>query len=143
MCVIVQALEAEDAIPDIFLRSGVPMFFIFIAIEVCTAYFVLGNTKQDKDGQIQQKHAFRYNEVVVSSILGSFQQIGLLLFEMAGLLFEVNAYIYVYDNYRLTEIHPKDHPWLCFIGIMLGRDLGYYLYHRFLHEVCFVISPTT
>ena len=129
--VFVQALDEEDAYPDIMLRSGIPMFFVFIAIELFFAHVVFGN----KDNNNKQNHSFRFNDIVVSMILGAFQQGGTLVLELLGLLFDLNAYIFVYDNFRLMDIHPKSAPWAWYLFIMLGRDLGYYMYHRFLHEV--------
>lgn len=128
---ITQALDVEDSFPDIMLSSGIPMFFVFIAIELFFAYGVFGNMEGHKT-----KCVFRFNDIVVSTLLGGFQQVATLLFELLGLLFDIGAYVYVYDHFRITEIHPKAHPWMCYVCIMLGRDFGYYLYHRFLHEVC-------
>lgn len=123
----------NDPYPEILLTAGIPMFFIFIAIELFVAYFLIGKTEGYDDQK--PKHAFRFNDMVVSTVLGAFQQGGTLILELFGFLMDVQAYIFVYNTFHLMEIHPKSNPWGWYLFIMLGRDLGYYCYHRFLHEV--------
>ncbi len=45
--------------------------------------------------------------------------------------FELSAYMYVWDQYRLVEL-PWDSAWTWWFTF-LGVDLGYYWLHRFAH----------
>ncbi|KAG1952260.1 alkylglycerol monooxygenase [Pimephales promelas] len=49
---------------------------------------------------------------------------------------EVSAYIYVWNNFRLLEL-PWDSAWTWWLAF-LGVDMGYYWFHRFVHELNFL-----
>ena len=40
----------------------------------------------------------------------------------------------VYDYCRVTTFSAKEQPMLVFWLLLLGKDLGYYAAHRWLHE---------
>lgn len=77
---------------------------------------------------------YRLNDMVASTVAGSFQQVGLLLFELVGVTLTVGVYKYVWANFRVFDVDPKEHVWLSYIVLMLGKDFGYYWMHRTLHE---------
>ena len=68
------ALGEEDPQPQILLNYGIPMFFILIAIERC-CMLVRGNPNRAKDetGGNKPLPKYRVNDMVISTLLGTFQ----------------------------------------------------------------------
>lgn len=134
------ALGEGDTAPPYLLLRGIPMFFVFIALEAAAlpALRALARATGAKDGSALAAAAasrgYRLNDGICSALLGTFQQIGLMLFDIAGISLEVTFYTWVYDHCRLATIDAKATPLLAYVGLMFGKDLGYYWAHRFLHE---------
>ena len=57
-----------------------------------------------------------------------------MLLEILGLAIEIDIYVFVYENFRLTEFSAKEYPIFCYLCLMFGKDLGYYWAHRSFHE---------
>ena len=68
--------------------------------------------------------AYRVNDLFMSTFAGSFQQIGIMLFELCGLSLSIGAYRWVWENYRLFDIDAKENVMLCYVCLMLGKDFG-------------------
>ena len=120
------ALDDSDPEPRWVLTDGVPMFFLLILVEALFA----------------RKGAYRLHELLTCVSLGSLQYVGQATlntaFELAcqavGLSLEVSAYRWVWENARVFEIDAKSQPVFCYVCLLLGKDLGYYLAHRSMHE---------
>ncbi|KAI9999863.1 hypothetical protein NQD34_011706 [Periophthalmus magnuspinnatus] len=69
---------------------------------------------------------------ITSVSCGMISRLPLLLFRG----FELSAYMFMWENYRLLEL-PWDSPWTWWF-CLLGVDFGYYWVHRFAHEVAFM-----
>ena len=124
------ALNDQDPFPQFLLEQGIPMFFIMIAVEAAVYHFFLRGC----DGEPKRKFYYRLNDLLVCSALGSFQQVVLVALSVLGIAMELEAYKYTYKHFRLFSIDPREHPLFTYVFLLLGKDLGYYLYHRFLHE---------
>ena len=133
------------------LKQGIPMFFVMIIFErIMMTCFSKGGkrasaAKQAKSGGKGQGDGslgmdvpltpwYRLNDMIASTVAGSFQQVGILLFELVGVTLTVGVYKYVWANYRVFDVDPKQHVWLSYFVLMLGKDVGYYWMHRTLHE---------
>lgn len=57
----------------------------------------------------------------------------LLIAKLAGLQIEVMTYTYVYNHFRFTTVNAKENVWTVWLAVLLLKDLGYYVMHRFLH----------
>uniref|UniRef100_A0A7S0IUM6 Fatty acid hydroxylase domain-containing protein n=1 Tax=Calcidiscus leptoporus TaxID=127549 RepID=A0A7S0IUM6_9EUKA len=122
------ALGPEDKVPPYFLLSGIPMFFIFIAVER------LGIAVRDARSA-EKVSGYRWREATVSVLVGTFQQAFLVSVEaVLGLGIEKMAYRYAYDHWRLFEVDGKEYVYFSYVTLLLGKDLGYYWCHRCLHE---------
>ena len=112
------------------------MFFIMMAVEwvVMKLQKRPVPTKQAEQADTPTAPAYRLNDMVASTLLGTLQQVGLLLFDLLAVAFSVTAYTWVYQNWRLFTFHPKQHVWMSYFCLMLGKDFWYYWYHRILHE---------
>lgn len=51
-----------------------------------------------------------------------------------GLELEVTFYELTYKHLRLATVDSKQWPIFTFVCVLLGKDLSYYLAHRFFHE---------
>lgn len=132
-------LGDDDAVPKYFLHYGLPMFFAFIFIEyiilriLSASGYPVGGSAGDKPKG--GPTAYRLNDFIACTLIGSFQQVCLLLFELVGLNFESTMYTMVYNHCRLATINAKEHPLFVYFALMLGKDLGYYWAHRCMHEL--------
>lgn len=104
------------------------MFFIMILVEA-TIFLLIHPEKL-----IRSNTKYRLNDLIAGVTSGAYQQISLVLFEVLGFAFDVAVYIYVYENFRLWTVDPKEYIYTTYFCLMFGKDLGYYVYHRFLHE---------
>ncbi len=119
------ALDTNDPFPDYMLQNGIPMFFFLIAIEAIIANFIYPKWKRSD---------YRINDTIACILIGTFQQIGNVLIDVLAVTLDVTVYEYIYNNFRLFDISAKQYPYFVFICLLLGKDFGYYCYHRFLHE---------
>lgn len=123
------ALGDGDKAPDYLLTKGIPMFFIFCAVE-----WVLSSLFYAKEKGAR----YRLRDFICSSALGAFQTVGLeaieLGLQLAGLSLGNQIYTLVYDHLRLCTFDSKEYVYMSFVLLLLGRDCGYYWCHRFLHE---------
>ena len=62
------------------------------------------------------------------------QNVSIVLYDLVGLTLASASYSYAFKNLRLFTIDVKKYPWLTFVTMLLGKDLGYYWSHRFFHE---------
>ncbi|KJE90512.1 transmembrane protein [Capsaspora owczarzaki ATCC 30864] len=112
-----------DAVEDVhkvpkYLVHALPFFAIAIVIEFLVSL-----------GHDRKKRYFRLNDSFSSITAGILQQLS--TFFLRGI--EIASYIWVYDNFNLIKLDwsaPSTY-WLCFLGV----DLGYYLFHRYAHEI--------
>ena len=123
------ALGAGDEAPDYMLSKGVPMFFIFCAME-----WVISSLFYSKEKGAR----YRLRDFISSACLGAVQMVGLEAFELClqlvGLSLGNYIYTLVYDNFRLFTFDSKEYVYTSYILLLLGRDCGYYWCHRSLHE---------
>ena len=135
-------LGEGDKAPKYLLHYGIPMFFFFILVEFVIlealrflGYSVGGSRPGSKGAAPKGGPAtYRLNDFLACTIAGSFQQIGLLLFELIGLNFETTTYQWVYENFRFATIDAKEYPLFVYAALLLGKDFGYYWAHRSMHE---------
>lgn len=117
------ALDDSDRMPQWILLHGVPIFFLLIVAEAVAT---------------RKRGAYRLHELLTCVSLGSLQYVGQQTFgflaEMLGLSAEVSAYRWVWEHCRLFEIDSKSNVMLCYVCLLLGKDLGYYASHRAMHE---------
>ena len=136
------ALDDSDPAPQILLRQGIPMFFFFIVLEAVfvaarrRAGFALQplTPRSHPAPKFETHPRYRLNDTVTCIMLGSLQRLGELLLELLGLTLHVSAYRVVYTRCRLLDFSPKDHVLLCYVALLLGKDLAYYWAHRLMHE---------
>ena len=129
------ALDDSDPPPQFVLLHGVPMFFVFILVEWAVGFFTkAGLPKPRPTGKTAAAPFYRLNDTVVGILLGSLQQVLVLLLEVAALKVDTATYRFVYDHCRLTEVDPKRHVLLTYVALFAGKDLAYYWAHRTLHE---------
>jgi len=97
------------------LVEAVPLFFILIGIELIV-------------GLLKGKNVYRFNDSLISVLLGSFQTI-------AGVWFvtlEFAIFAWVYEHFHILELNVSG--WPMWILAMLLRELAYYWSHRTAHE---------
>eukprot|EP00947_MAST-08B_sp_MAST-8B-sp1_P003037 g3037.t1 len=156
------ALDGSDPMPQYLLKYGIPMFFILMLVErammvVRDLVWPLPKKKKKKkekenvadkaaaDKAVADKAAadtparklptYRLNDMIVSTILGTFQTTFLLIFDLLGCAIEIGVYQFVYEHFRLTEISAKgDNMYWVYFALMFGKDLAYYWAHRMFHE---------
>lgn len=119
------ALGEDDPQPKYLLHYGIPFFFIMQLVE--WALYKLHNPRRGEQTP-------RLNDSLVGTLLGTFQTVSLLVFDVLGCALESTFYKLAYDNLALTHIDSKEYVMLSYVGLMLGKDLGYYWAHRSFHE---------
>lgn len=108
--------ETPQEVPK-YVNKAYPFFFVAIALE-----FLVGLVKG-------KKKYYRANDSFSSMAAGMIQQVSTLL--LRGI--ELSSYIWVYERFNYFQL-PWNSPWtwwICFLGV----DLGYYLFHRYAHEI--------
>ena len=143
------ALDGSDPMPQYLLKYGIPMFFILMLVErammvVRDLVWPLPKKKKEKENVADKAAAdtparklptYRLNDMIVSTILGTFQTTFLLIFDLLGCAIEIGVYQFVYEHFRLTEISAKgDNMYWVYFALMFGKDLAYYWAHRMFHE---------
>lgn len=118
------ALGEGNDYPQFLLLSGIPLFFLLIAIEFMVS----------KSYRPVPYCVYRFNDLISCVTVGAFQQISVVVFELLGLTLDLAAYTYVYNNFSLWKIDPQKYVYTTYVVLFLGKDIGYYAYHRFLHE---------
>ncbi|AKT42947.1 sterol desaturase family protein [Chondromyces crocatus] len=102
----------------LYIALAVPFFLVLIGIEL------LVNRRQ---GDLR----YTFHDAVGSMSCGIGQQvIGLLIAAV-----NVSGYALVYEHFRVTTMSPTS-P-LAWFALLLGVDLGYYVYHRASHRISF------
>ena len=121
------ALNDDDPEPKWLFTDGVPCFAFLIAIEFVVARVVFS-----------RKELYRLHDLLACISLGAFQKTGqqaiVLLLNLMGFTIVTDFYRYVWDRHRWFDIDPKTNVMLCYLSCMVGKDLGYYWAHRFMHE---------
>eukprot|EP00941_MAST-03F_sp_MAST-3F-sp1_P005777 g5777.t1 len=83
-------------------------------------------------GKWRKRKSYRLNDTIMSVNLGLFQQLGKIWWGGVG----ITCYCHIYKNFAWYRI-PHDSA-LCWVGLLVGCDFGYYWFHRFAHEYHFL-----
>ncbi|CAH1775783.1 unnamed protein product, partial [Owenia fusiformis] len=111
--------EHVEDVPN-YVEQVTPFFLLSILLEYAICH-VTGSRKMRL-----------HNDGYVSIVQGLCSELPRMLFRSA----EVASYIWMYNNWRITEL-PWNSAftwWLAFFGV----DLGYYWFHRLAHESNFM-----
>ena len=139
------AFGVDDEAPEFLLQHGIPMFFVLIVVEGLIAkLFFAAKVTSGKSEEALSLH-YRLNDLIActeslstglaacpsephtrthlssSQVLGSFQQVSTTALELIGLVLDVGAYTWVYNNCRCMTVDPKVWPYATFIALLLGR----------------------
>jgi len=98
-----------------YIVFSIPVFFLLIGIEILI-------DKSKKTGHYRLNDAIsNINAGITEQVTGAFLKV-----------FVVGIYIWLFDNYKLTEINATPLTWvLLFVGV----DFFYYWFHRLAHEI--------
>jgi sterol desaturase/sphingolipid hydroxylase (fatty acid hydroxylase superfamily) len=120
------------------------MFFVMILAEwvimLIRDNLLASSTKTSTNGGDKDKSSswplagYRLNDAIASITLGSYQLVGLLMVELAGIGVERHSYTFVYENLRLFTVDSKANVMFSYVCLFLGKDLAYYWAHRMMHE---------
>uniref|UniRef100_A0A8B9Q2M7 Alkylglycerol monooxygenase n=1 Tax=Apteryx owenii TaxID=8824 RepID=A0A8B9Q2M7_APTOW len=99
------------------LFQSIPFFVGFIVLEFAVSWIQ------------KRKLSGRINDGISSLSLGILSRLPDVLFRSLDLI----SYVYVWDNYRLFELHW--HSPCTWYLTFLGVDFAYYWFHRISHEV--------
>ncbi|MDX1479318.1 MAG: sterol desaturase family protein [Saprospiraceae bacterium] len=98
-----------------YIVLSIPVFFLLIGIELLI-------------GKLRKTRLYRLNDALSNISCGIAQQITIALSKTVLVV----AYVYLYDHYRLFEIHET---WWTWVLLFVGVDFFYYWFHRMSHEV--------
>ena len=98
-----------------YVTHAIPYFFLLIFVEMTVCFF-------------RGYKAYYFKDTVMSVSLGIMQQVVGLWIKALGVI----PYMYLYTHFRVFDIPTTG--WLPFIGVLLGCDFCYYVYHRTAHE---------
>ena len=118
------ALDETDAMPNWLLVPGIPMFFVFMIIE----YIIMITAKP------KALDSFRIKDAIMCTCIGATQQAFEVFVECVGLTLTVSVYSLAYRHCRIWTVDVKDYVWTSYFALLLGKDLGYYWFHRIIHE---------
>ncbi|XP_060223238.1 alkylglycerol monooxygenase isoform X5 [Meriones unguiculatus] len=114
------AFQTVEEVPD-YVKKATPLFISLILLELVVSWIARGKPPGRLDGALTSMSA------------GVVSRLPSLFFRSL----EVTSYIYIWENYRLSEL-PWDSPWTWYLTF-LGVDFGYYWFHRMAHD--FLLSP--
>ncbi|KAI8892369.1 fatty acid hydroxylase superfamily-domain-containing protein [Globomyces pollinis-pini] len=118
-----------DQVPD-YINEAIPYFVMTIGLEA--AFYVVFDPKAFKSHKGKWNQGkFRLNDMIGSITAGSLQQLSSLF--IRGV--ELGAYIYVWDNFRLSQFQLDATSPITWIAAFLAADCGYYWFHRAAHEI--------
>ncbi|KAJ3171284.1 hypothetical protein HK101_011270 [Irineochytrium annulatum] len=143
--VVIPARTTFARVEDVpkYITHAYPFFIMHICMELLFLILTTGREKReaagiakktDGDAQREVLHKKRLltprmNDMIGSVSAGMTQQVSQIFFKAFGL----TAYTWVYDNCHLIDIDPTSG--LTWLIAFLGVDLGYYLFHRYAHEI--------
>ncbi|XP_060223220.1 alkylglycerol monooxygenase isoform X1 [Meriones unguiculatus] len=110
------AFQTVEEVPD-YVKKATPLFISLILLELVVSWIARGKPPGRLDGALTSMSA------------GVVSRLPSLFFRSL----EVTSYIYIWENYRLSEL-PWDSPWTWYLTF-LGVDFGYYWFHRMAHEI--------
>ncbi|XP_056612598.1 alkylglycerol monooxygenase [Triplophysa dalaica] len=110
------SFETLEEVPT-YVNQATPYFVGLILLEM-----VLGWLKTDRP-------RIKINDFITSLQAGMMSRLPQLV--MRSL--ELSSYIYVWNNFRILEL-PWDSAWTWWLAFF-GVDMGYYWFHRFVHEL--------
>lgn len=110
------SFQTVEDVPD-YVKKATPFFISLILLEIVVSWILRG------------KPPSRLDDFLTSLSAGVASRLPHLFFRSI----EVTSYIYIWENYRLSEL-PWDCPWTWYLTF-LGVDFGYYWFHRMSHEV--------
>jgi alkylglycerol monooxygenase len=102
-----------------YIALAVPLFFLFIAVELLVA-------------RLRRRRVYRFADAVADLGCGVTQRI-ILLFLEGGMLL---AYVWLYQHARLTDL--ASHPIVAWMVAFVAVDFVYYWWHRLSHRVNFM-----
>jgi len=117
------ALDDTDDEPKFLLNYGVPMFFVFMAIEwvgLALRHHYGGHKNANSHGGERPAKIYRLNDMLVSTTLGTAQTIFVFLQDYLGLLGQAFLFNFV-SQYKFMTVDVKEHPWISFAVLMLWR----------------------
>jgi alkylglycerol monooxygenase len=100
------------------------MFFVLIFLE----WVIMVVTKP------KALDSFRVKDAIMCTCIGATQQAFEVFVECVGLQLTVSMYTLMYNHCRLWTIDVKQHVLPTYFALLLGKDLGYYWFHRIIHE---------
>ena len=113
-------------------EEGVPLFFVLMIAE--WLFIAIRRKVRGETCDPPSAPRYRLGESLVCIMLGSIEQLFVVFVHTATYFLDVSLYRYVYTHWRAQTIEPKEHVYLTYFGLLLGKDLCYYCAHRFLHE---------
>ena len=126
------ALDESDKEPRWLAEEGVPLFFVLMILE--WMFIAIRRKVRPRETGVPSAPRYRLAESLVCIMLGSVEQLFVLLVGTLQWVLDVSLYRYVYTHFRLATIDSKSQVWLCYFSLLLGKDLCYYAAHRFFHE---------
>lgn len=124
------ALNAGDEDPKFIMKAGIPMFFVFIAVEGLYTHW-----KQSGEKRFPK---YTLSDLICSISSGVLLELTAVLMDCASIRLATIFYTAVHSRFRLLTYDATKYPLLTFFGLMLGVDLGYYVLHRVLHQYHFM-----
>lgn len=98
-----------------YIVFSIPVFFLLIGIEILI-------DKSKKTGYYRLNDAIsNINAGITEQVTGAFLKV-----------FVVGIYIWLFDNYKITEINATPLAWIL---LFIGVDFFYYWFHRLAHEI--------
>ena len=98
-----------------YIVLSIPVFFILIGVELLVA-------------KLSKTRLYRFNDAVTNISCGITQQITGVFAKTILIV----GYVYIYDHWRLFEIHEN---WITWLLLFIGVDFFYYWFHRLAHEI--------
>eukprot|EP00746_Dinoflagellata_sp_MGD_P041484 gnl/MRDRNA2_/MRDRNA2_20033_c0_seq1.p1 gnl/MRDRNA2_/MRDRNA2_20033_c0~~gnl/MRDRNA2_/MRDRNA2_20033_c0_seq1.p1 ORF type:complete len:391 (+),score=31.88 gnl/MRDRNA2_/MRDRNA2_20033_c0_seq1:66-1238(+) len=120
------ALNATDEAPKFLLKSGIPMFFVFIGSEGSYMLWTQSGNKRFPK--------YHLSDLICSISSGVLLELTAVLMDAASVQWNTLLYTAVYNRFCLVKYDTRRYPMLTFFGLMLGVDLGYYMLHRVAHQ---------
>merc|ERR1712127_925957 len=114
------ALGEDDVAPNYLLKFGIPMFFVFMALEWVYAAVRSGaGLASAKDPNPSTR--WRVKDMVMCTAIGATQILLEVAVECLGLYLTLGVYGYVYENFRLTTVDVPGNKYFAYFTLMLGK----------------------
>ena len=127
------ALGPDDVAPNYILNPWHPHVFCLHLYRVAVCSSTRGRRPRVKQGSNPSQALARQRHANVNSSR-RYSNFSEVVIECLGLYLTLGVYGYVYENFRLTTVDVPANKYFAYVVLMLGKDYGYYWFHRVVHE---------